>query len=874
MKRRTYIKTFLLGSTLPFSSTFGFSKGLTNFFKGPLPVKFQSDWEMWPDMKWAGPQYWGNRLQDWLVKDGKLVCDITGPNRNLQLLTVQNPDGKAPLEVAVTISPLAAGLSEHPGGCFGLMLGSKGPFDDYRSAAVFGKGLEIGLTPKGALKVGENTYATGLNGIPASFTIQASTKAAGSSDMVLHVSVLEAGSGKLLFEQADIKVPAEDLKGNLALLSHVGIQRRDEKQEPTVAFDKWSISSPSLYQNEDNLFGPICFAQYTLHQGKLKLTTQLSPVETIPGHKVQLDFKKGGSWQKAAESTVTHPGRAVNFQLTDWDGKMAVPYRVRLELPLQGQVYRYDYEGTIAAEPPQQDQVKAAVFSCNAHYGFPDGDIYEGISKLQPDLALFLGDQFYESTGGFGPQYEGDFDKTCLDYLRKWMMFGWSYREIFRHIPCAIIPDDHDVYHGNVWGEGGKHADTSLGFGSPAQDTGGYKMRPDWVNMVQFTQTSHLPDPFDATPVKQNIGVYYSQWNYGGISFAILEDRKFKSAPKNVLPESAQVRNGWIQNDNFDIRQYRNIDAELLGPRQEVFLEHWVADWPEGTIMKAVLSQTNFATVATLPATAKDDSVVPSMSIPEKGEYVLGDKPTVDMDSNGWPMKKRDKALTIIRKAFAFHIAGDQHLASFVHYGVDEHGDSGFAFAGPALNNLFPRRFWPPIDSSKHTYERPAYTGKHLDGFGNHITVMAVANPYNKHQEPAILYNRAVGYGLVTFDKKDRTIKTDCYQRFQDPTAADAQYLGWPITVKQEDNFGKAAAAWLPELQIEGPVLPVLKVFDEQNELVYALRLPTKSFRPKVFQTGKYTLQLSVPELGLEKTIKGVKAKKATKKTLKVVLGS
>ncbi|PHN08236.1 alkaline phosphatase D family protein [Flavilitoribacter nigricans] len=860
MKRRDYIKTFLLGSTLPLTTNFGFSRAVDHFFKGPLAVDFKSDWANWPDMKWAGPQYWGNRLQDWLIRDGKLVCDVVGNNRSLHLLTVQNPNGDATLDLSVKVDRLHDELEQYEAGCIGFRIGAKGPFDDYRSAAVFGKGLDVGLTPQGNLKIGEDEIETALSALPKSFQLHFSSRPADDSGQIVTLTVRN-GNGALLAERGGIRVAAEDLKGNFALLSHVGGKRSSE-EKPTVAFSDWTINSGSLYENKDNLFGPICFAQYTQNKGKLKLTAQLAPVEEIKGHEVELAFQRNGRWETAETAQVTHPGRAINFQLTDWNGSEAVPYRVRLKLPLQDSTHQYDYEGTIAAEPSDRDRVKAAVFSCNAQYGFPDADIYEGVSKLEPDVALFLGDQFYESTGGFGAQYDGDFDKTCLDYLRKWMMFGWSYREIYRNIPSAFIPDDHDVYHGNVWGEAGGKADITKGFGSAAQDTGGYKMRPEWVNMVQYTQTSHLPDAYDPTPVKQGIGVYYTHWNYGGVSFAILEDRKFKSAPKNVLPESAQVHNGWIQNDDFDIKQYRDIDADLLGERQEKFLADWVEDWSNGAMLKAVLSQTNFATVATLPAAAKDDSVVPGLDIPEVGEYVQGDQPTVDMDSNGWPMAKRDKAVRTIRKGFAFHIAGDQHLATFVQYGVDEHGDSGYAFAGPALNNLWPRRFWPPVDSSSHSYENPAYTGEHLDGFGNRITVKAVANPHNMHQEPAVLHNRSVGYGLVTFDKTNRTIKTDCIRRFKDPTQAGAQYPGWPVTIGQEDNYGRSAGAWLPKIQVSGSVLPVMKIYDEQRELVYALRLPSATYQPKVFKKGLYTVQLSVPETGFEQTFERVKAKK------------
>ena len=159
---------------------------------------------------------------------------------------------------------------------------------------------------------------------------------------------------------------------------------------------------------------------------------------------------------------------------------------------------------------------------------------------------------------------EAHLEKASLDYLRKWYLFGWTYRELLANLPSVAIPDDHDVYHGNIWGEAGKAADTA-GTQSDQQDTGGYKMFPDWVNMVQKTQTSHLPDPYDSTPVQQNIGVYYTNLEYAGLSFGIIEDRKFKSAPKSLLTDAA-VNNGWAQNPSFDmLNQSDHPRAVLLG---------------------------------------------------------------------------------------------------------------------------------------------------------------------------------------------------------------------------------------------------------------------------------------------------------------------
>lgn len=849
MQRREYIKTIILGSVLPMASCYSFSK---NPFSNSKPIAFKSEWHLWQDMKWVGPQYWGNRLQDWVLKNGQAICTCKGKNRNLHLLTVQNPNGNAEFTTEVTISILDNNIEQYKNGCFGFRIGAKGRYDDYRSSAVFGKGLDIGFDVNGSLMIDGKVHETGLAKLPRKFVLQVIVKNKTSKSQTLTVNVLNPDDETVLCSISDIDISYETLKGSFALLSHLDYKKNEDHQ-PLIGFSNWKIDSETLFAKEDNIFGPICFSQYTLHRGKLKITAQLSPVEDIKGHKVLLQFKKGNNWVTQEEQTIKHEGRAVNFSVPGWSALKEVPYRIRLQIPLTNGMNQYDYNGTIAAEPLDKETLKAAVFSCNYDYGFPDNDVRDAVGKLDPDICLFLGDQFYEGTGGFGAQYTGEYDKECLDYLRKWMMFGWSYREIFRHRPCAIIPDDHDVYHGNIWGEEGKLADVSHGFGASAQDSGGYKMSPNWVNMVQFTQTSHLPDPYDATPVKNNIGVYYTQWNYAGISFAILEDRKFKSAPEHILPKEAQVYNGWIMADNFDIKKYKNLDAELLGKRQEAFLEEWVQDWSEGAQMKAVLSQTNLATVATLPEGEKSGEIIPKLYVPERGEYIKGDRPTVDMDSNGWPSNKRDKAIGIIRKGFAFHIAGDQHLGSFIQYGLDEFGDSGYAFAGPALNNIWPRRFWPPVDSSKHTYENPAYTGNYLDGFGNKMTVKAVANPHNMHKEPVILHNRAVGFGIVTFNKKDRTIKTACYQRFIDPFEDGAQYSGWPQTVSLEDNYARKAKAYLPEITVQGIQNPVIQIINEKTkDLEYAIRINKKSFMAKVFDdSASYTVKVGEPDKNL-----------------------
>lgn len=862
MDRRESLKTLLFGSfSIPFLK--GTPRITSPESLSPQYKPMDNPWAEWPDMEWVGPEFWGNRLQDWQLRNGKVRCAVSAPNRTLHCLTYQTGDGMTNLEQAVNLELLAQTGSSNDR--VGFRIGAKAGdqpvqvlFEDYRRDAIFGEGLEAGVQSDGVLFIGNQKSERSINlGTPVRLILSAEQKG-NSCHVTLTASNLNEDN--VLDQITATDIAPHSFTGNFALLAHFESEK-NKPDSPSVLFSDWTISGNQLKYNPDQSFGPICFSQYTLNRGTLKMTTQLAPVELIENHSVELQVLQNGNWTTLQTTTVDPLSRTAHFRQENWEADEDVPYRVRLELPLKENHREFYYEGTIANEPTASDKLKTAVFSCNSHYGFPNQEVVDNVQKHQPDMAVFLGDQLYESHGGFGVQH-GPIEKAVLDWLRKWYMFGWSYREVFRHIPSAFIPDDHDVYHGNIWGQSGKDAPVEKGWGYLSQDEGGYKMPPEWVNMVQRAQTSNLPDPYDATPIGQNISVYYTEWIYGGISFAIIEDRKFKTAPKNVLPEEAKVTNGFIQNREFDIKKYYDIDADLLGDRQLTFLEHWAADWSHGAQMKAVLSQTNFCTVATLPEGSIIDKIVPRLPIPKKGTYVTGDAPTTDMDSNGWPQKGRDEALQTIRKGFALHIAGDQHLASTVQYGVDEFGDSGFAFAGPALNNIWPRRWWPPVDPEhKALPGRLKNTGNFEDGFGNKMTVYAVGNPVQTNRQPQLIYDRATGYGMVIFDKKERTMRIECWPRYTDPEMdPEGQYNGWPITIHQEANYGRKAAGYLPELQIHGLLNPVVQIYNESTEeLEYSLRINRTTFKPKIFDTkSTYRLQVGEPDKNLWKEFENI----------------
>jgi alkaline phosphatase D len=396
------------------------------------------------------------------------------------------------------------------------------------------------------------------------------------------------------------------------------------------------------------------------------------------------------------------------------------------------------------------------------------------------------------------------------------------------------------------------------------QDSGGYKMPPRWVNMVQRVQTSHLPDPFDPTPVEQGISVYYTHLHYGGLSFAILEDRKWKSAPRERLPE-AKILNGFTLNPNWQPSRQSNVDdAELLGQRQLDFLEYWAADWSGGTWMKFVVSQAPFGCLHTEPAGVNTDDEDTREAIPPLGTYVENDHLLADHDSGGWPQRGRNAAISKWRKGFAAHLCGDQHLGTTAHYGVNEFRDGVYSVCTPAISNIFPRRWFPP-SAAPNVLPGTRNTGDYRDAFGNRMTVLAVANPA-QHPGPGLegLRYRVTGYTILTCNRATRKTTIAEWPRWVDPSAPGAQpYNGWPITIDQLDN-GLWQASWqLDRFETTGFHDPIVQVQNATTrEVVYTLRVNGDSFTPLVREPGTYTVLAYDPDGGYFQSWPGVEARK------------
>ncbi|HID22935.1 MAG TPA: hypothetical protein EYP14_11125 [Planctomycetaceae bacterium] len=535
----------------------------------------------------------------------------------------------------------------------------------------------------------------------------------------------------------------------------------------------------------------ICFALYTVNDGVLKLSAQLYPLKDGEPRQVSLQIKEKDRWKTIATSRVDEIGWLATFRVEGWDQSRDVPYRVT-------HPGGATFAGLIRRDPIDKEEIVVAAFTGNSNSDRgPRPDIIKNIQAQDPDLLFFSGDQSYGHRA----------------HTAAWLLFGRQFGAIIKDRPTITIPDDHDVGQGNLWGEGGKKARLRGGA------DGGYIMPPEYVNMVQRAQTAHLPDPYDPTPIQRGITVYYTALKWGGIGFAIIEDRKWKTGPAGLVPQQGP-RPDHINDPNYDRQAIDLPEARLLGERQLKFLREWGQDWT-GQEMKVVLSQTIFAGAAHI-----------------HGRH--NNRLLADLDSNGWPQSGRARALREIRRCFGFHIAGDQHLATVIHHGINEWEDAIFSFCVPSIVNYYGRWWWPLEPPMNHDPRNPLpFTGRYYDGLGNKLTMLAYANPTRNN-------HNAAGYGLIRFKKSTREITIECWPRYVDVTRPDAkQFPGWPITIRQEDNYGRRAMAYLPQIEVTGMTDPVIQVVDEYlKEVVYTIRIKGTSWRPKVFREATYTIRV------------------------------
>lgn len=742
------------------------------------PNYTSDSWAITHDRVWLGGEFWANPMEDWRVINGGAECQHLGTNRSIHSLTHQITNTEGLLSMSVEMTTLE---NEGKDGGSGFRIGIRSELDEHRSNCFAATGINAGIA-NGRLTLGD--VAAPLRGrkIPTRIRLELKGRKI-RRNYQLSLDAIDPSTNRSI-GNAIFWTDLNHIHGNVAVVSNYAesIPRDNLPPEGKAGsrhrFANWRMSGTAFTVKPEQRFGPLLWSMYSLSDSRspegfvMKISALTGPMGDNDNHDVELQVERNGSWESLGQAPLDRDAWVATFRIPNWDESTDTPYKL---------VYNEDHTddtetpdewtGIIRANPVGRP-LRMAALTCQNDYAFPYEPVAQNVINMDPDIALFSGDQIYESHGGFGI-IRDQAGPAILNYLRKYYQFGWAFRDAMRNQPTIVLPDDHDVFQGNVWGEGGKPMDTRDG---GASSKGGYIQPARMVHAVHRTHVAHHPDAFDPTPILQNISAYYGDMVYGGVGFAILADRMFKSGPEKV--DTGSGRADHVSDPNFDCTTLDKPGLDLLGKRQEDFLEAWAKDW-RGHTLKAVLSQTVFAAVATHHGGID--------------KFLKG-----DLDSGAWPQTPRNRAVELLRPAMPLHINGDQHLTTLVQYGTTEQRNGSWSFCTPAISAGYPR-WWRPDDVGMAHTNRPAHglanTGEFVDSFGNLVYVYAVGNPVtgkapNRYDKA---HEKGSGFGFVTFDTEAKTYHIESFRFSVDALDGNPenQFPGWPVTIHQQENKGE-----------------------------------------------------------------------------------
>ncbi len=790
--------------------------------------QFSTNFNNTNDRVWVGKDFWSVPLEDWKVENGKLHCVGEIPDSRVNILThVLSPEsGNFKASVKVVLSE----KGETPGTA-GFLLGIHDKEDpDVRAACYFGTIIKAGISLNGFAFLKDKKVE-----LPGDFEYSDFNIVVEGNNSSLAMLVTDVNGLRI-----DLKTEIDGIRGLIAIANNLRWGDNDKPGKSKFIFDDFHLSGSKVIEKPENSFGPILWTMHTLSKKTLKLMALLPPIGEQDNQSVALQFKRNEKWETVATEEIEPDSRTAIFRFDNWDDTKNTEYRVEyVETGKDGTETLNYYKGTIRKDPVDKP-LKFGGLTCQYHFGFPYSPLVENLEKLNPDMLYFSGDQIYEGNGGYGIKRTPAED-AILNYLGKYYMFGWAFGDLMRDRPTICTPDDHDVFHGNLWGEGGKAKPKDGG----ESDTRGFIEPVKMVNVVNRTQCGQLPDPYDSTPIEQGMTVWYTDLTYGKVSFAVISDRVFKTGPEAV--SDWEGRHDHMKEGRKDLSFLDKKGVKMLGDRQIKFLNDWKMDW-EGANIKVLLSQTVFANVATHHGSLQN--------------YLYG-----DLDSGGWPKSGRDKVIEIMKSIGALNINGDQHLPTLVQYGLNDYRDANWSFCTPAIATMYLRWFLPD-EMSEPVYDRPDHgypnTGKYTDAFGNKNFVYAVGNPGKNTVDRDSRYThaqiRSSGFGMVTFDQKTRDITLDAWRfiaEIDNPNPVRDQFPGWPLQINQYDNFGLGANHFLPEFVVNKPdeVIEISNV--KSGKIEYIFRMKQESIQPKMFKTGTYSVKIANKEIGTFKTKKG-----------------
>ena len=380
---------------------------------------------------WIGPDYYGNRLQDWRLANARVEV-VTGASthsmRTLQLLTYALSEDPGTLELSVRTGPIELGGSPHENTWTGFLIGAGGDHVDYRISAMVHDwpapdgGLIVAVDGTGKIVVRDNSTIDSPKSVRANistdvdawplidpetveftdgaledFVLQLAAEpvdlSSPDTSYRLTVTVEDAISGVHRGAATYEDIPAQYFSGNVALVSH---NSRHVEENPSLAnreprsfeasiatvgpgywFQNWTARGSKLIHHPDRAFGPVMGALHTLSGGVLKMTAQMAPLGAADVRSGELQVQRAGNWETVSTGEVINLSYTMPFRGEDWDGSGDTPYRIVYDLKVGGlpskMTETHTYEGTIRQEPQRDDFILASM-NCQHFSARPDRD--------------------------------------------------------------------------------------------------------------------------------------------------------------------------------------------------------------------------------------------------------------------------------------------------------------------------------------------------------------------------------------------------------------------------------------------------------------------------------------------------------------------
>ena len=339
----------------------------------------------------------------------------------------------------------------------------------------------------------------------------------------------------------------------------------------------------------------VAFALTRTTRGVLKLTAQLYPAEARRAAR-----GAAGSCSATAHGRrprvrrCVYPGWDAHFRIENWDDtqRRAVPRAARREGDVRG------------PHPPRsarqgRDRRRQHVVQLQPHHR-ACGRRSSKPQAQDPDLLFFAGDQTYRHT----------------EHTAGWIEFGLQFRDVIRD-----RPDHHASRTTTTSATATSGARTASARTHTGDADGGYFYPVEYVNHGAAA-ADRGTCPTRSIPRRSSAAsrVYFTRLRVGGIDFAILEDRKFKTGPRGQDPADGAAARPHQRPERTIRRPIDLPGLQLLGERQQKFLRDWTQDWT-GAEMKCVLSQTAFCGAVHMHG-KRDNRLL------------------ADLDCNGWPQTR------------------------------------------------------------------------------------------------------------------------------------------------------------------------------------------------------------------------------------------